>query len=105
MDGAGLIDEAARFCKEEELLELLELLKGWYRDRLVVGYGCDDLIVNSDIFVEGNALGTRGAAKGFAKAYSAVEQARVNVTPPRYGNKALTIEKMMITLREIEVAL
>lgn len=100
MDGAGLIGDAAKFCKDEELLELLELLKGWYRDRLVVGCDCPDLVVNSDITIDGT-----GGAQGFVAAYSAVERARVNITPPRYGNKALTIETMMIKLREIEADL
>jgi len=106
MDGSALIDEGARLSKDEELLELLEFLKGWYRDRLVAEYGCEDFIVNRDIFTgRGSATGAYDNVAGFAEAYSAVEEARVNITPPRYGNKALTIETLLIRLRAVEAGL
>ncbi len=100
-NGAAILDEAAVMAKDAELLELLELLKGWYRDRVVAGYGCDDFVVNMDI-LKGNAGCTYEEVQGFTRAYEAIEQARINITPPRYGNKALTIENMLITLREVE---
>jgi len=100
-NGAAILDEAAVLAKDAELLELLELLKGWYRDKVVAGYGCGDFVVNLDI-LKGNTGCTYDEVKGFTKAYEAIEQARINITPPRYGNKALTIETMLITLREVE---
>ncbi len=100
-NGAQLLDDAALLAKDAEILELLELLKGWYRDRVVAGYGCGDLVVNRDI-LKGSASGTYNKVKGFTRAYEAVEEARVNITPPRYGNKALAIENMLMTLRVVE---
>lgn len=99
-NGAEILDEAAALAKDAELPELLELLKGWYRDRIVAGYGCGDFVVNRDI-LKGAASGAY-EVKGLARAYGAVEEARVNITPPRYGNKALTIETMLMTLRAVE---
>ena len=101
---AAILDEGAALAKDEDLLELLELLKGWYRDRIVAGYGCDDFVVNGDI-IEGSIPATFSGVEDFTRAYEAVEEARVNLTPPRYGNKALTLETMLMTLRVVEAGL
>jgi len=52
-NGAEILDAAALLAKDAEILELLELLKGWYRDRIVDGYGCGDFVVNRDILKGG----------------------------------------------------
>jgi len=88
----GLAEELA---KRDDLEEVLESLKGVYRDMGVAAEGLDALVAKTH-------LPERRAPAWTAmppwEAFSLVEEARRNTTPPRYMNRQLTIETMLLRL-------
>lgn len=94
-------DEALRFAEElskrDDLDETLDFLKSWYRDRIVVFEGAPHLIANTDMQrrmkddrVEDFNL--------LCSSFWAIEEARRNIAPPRYGNRQLTMEALVLKL-------
>ncbi|MBI5562673.1 MAG: DNA polymerase III subunit [Deltaproteobacteria bacterium] len=111
---AGIIDrlsrvpdgdafEAMRFAEElarmDGLAEALGFIKGWYRDRAVISEGADGLALASQAAPASQAAA--GVQAGFDylwTAYRAVDEAMADVTPPRYMNKQITMEAMMVKI-------
>lgn len=94
-------DELLRFAEDlskmDGLPEVLEFMKGWYRDRLVTREGAGYLAVNGDIpdFVAPGADEDAGMLIG---SFAAIEKARRDITPPRYLNKQLVMETLLMRL-------
>jgi len=81
--------EAMRMAEElarmEGLEEALEFIKGWYRQTAT----------------ENEIDGTADNNKTFRRiwrSYKAVDEALYNITPPRYANKQITMEAMMLKI-------
>lgn len=93
-DLAGAMKMAEDLSKMDDLGEVLELMKGWYRDAIVVAEGAPELAVNSDMID-----GLKGRREGFDRlwrAFSAIEAARRDIMPPRNANTKLAMEVMML---------
>ena len=95
-DALGALALAEELSKRDDLDELLEFMKCWYRDRLVAAEGAPELVVNSD-FTE-YLQGEEASFSRLAGSYSMIENARRNITPPRYGNRQLTMEVLLLHL-------
>jgi len=95
-DALGALTLAEELSKRDDLDELLEFMKCWYRDRLVAAEGAPGLVVNSD-FTE-YLRGDEASFSRLAGSYSMIENARRNITPPRYGNRQLTMEVLLLHL-------
>jgi len=96
-DALGAMELAEELSKRDDLGELLEFMKCWYRDRLVAAEGAPELVVNND-FAEYMRSGEQASFSSLAGAYSMIENARRNITPPRYGNRQLTMEVLLLRL-------
>lgn len=94
-------DELLRFAEElskmDGLPDVLEFMKGWYRDRLVTLVGAGHLAINGDIpdFI---ATGVDEGAATLLGSFAAIEKARRDITPPRYMNKQLVMEALLLRL-------
>lgn len=96
-DGARLLKLAEELAKRDDLTEVLESMKLWCRDRLVAEVGARELTVDN---ANAEALGSRAKPEALLKAFSMIEQARNDVTPPRYGNKQLAMEVLLMRMAE-----
>jgi DNA polymerase-3 subunit delta' len=96
-DTARLLKLAEEFAKRDDLTDVLELMKLWCRDRLVSGEGAPEFVIDNDNTA---ALRMEAGADGLLKSFSIIEQARNDITPPRYGNKQLTMEVLLIQMAE-----
>ncbi len=105
-DTGGLLKLAEELSKRDDLTEVLELMKVWCRDLLVSSEGAAQLAIDNDApgVAKGGAGSTRSAGTGdLLKAFSLIEQARYDTTPPRYGNKQLAMEVLLMRLAECGV--
>ena len=95
-DAMGALALAEELSKRDDIDELLEFMKCWYRDRLVAAEGAPELVVNSDFteYLQGEDI----SFSRLAGSYSMIENARRNITPPRYGNRQLTMEVLLLHL-------
>lgn len=93
-------DEALRLAEElskrGDLAELLEFMKAWYRDRLVALEGAGPLVVNTSLAAL-NA-GRRDEPRRLLDSFSMIERARRDIMPPRYANKQLVMEELLLGL-------
>ncbi|MFQ5466372.1 MAG: hypothetical protein ACE5EI_10625, partial [Thermodesulfobacteriota bacterium] len=78
----------------------LEVLKGWYRDRAVSAEGAGELAHGEPMARGEGAAGAAGPVGffGLYDAFRAVEEARREITPPRYANRLLTMEALLLRL-------
>ena len=97
--GPGDIAEALKLAedlsKTDGLEELLEFIKSWYRDKIVASEGAPHLIANRDIEMRLKDAGV-GEFNRLCSAFWAVEEARRAIAPPRYANKQLTLEVLIL---------
>lgn len=97
--GPGDTAEALKFAEElsktDGLDELLEFMKSWYRDRIVASEGAPHLIANNDMESRLKDAGV-GEFNRLCSAFWAVEEARKAIAPPRYANKQLTLEVLIL---------
>lgn len=97
--GPGDTAEALKFAEElskmDGLDELLEFMKSWYRDRIVASEGSPHLIANNDMERHLKDAGI-GEFNRMCSAFWAVEEARKAIAPPRYANKQLTLEVLIL---------
>jgi DNA polymerase-3 subunit delta' len=97
--GPGDTAEALKFAEElskmDGLDDLLEFMKSWYRDRIVASEGAPHLIANNDMERHLKDAGV-GEFNRLCSAFWAVEEARKSIAPPRYANKQLTLEVLIL---------
>jgi len=94
-DTAGLFALAGELSARKDLEEVLEFLKLWCRDILVYSEGAGGLMVNTGL--EGFIKGAPGPM-ALVDSFSMIERALYDVTPPRYANKLLTMEALIMGL-------
>ncbi|MBI5599483.1 MAG: AAA family ATPase [Deltaproteobacteria bacterium] len=97
MDGAGLLDFASRLSKDKGIEEIFEFLKSRYRDLAFLRAGCPHLAVDNAI----EARGDCPTIGGLLNSFDLVEEARRNILPPRYANRGMTVEALLIGLRGV----
>jgi len=99
--GPSDVAEALKFAEElsktDGLDDLLEFVKSWYRDRIVASEGAFHLIANNDMQRQVKDAGA-GEFNRLCSAFWAVEEARKALAPPRYANKQLTLEVMVLNV-------
>lgn len=90
-------DEALRLASElskrDDLADVLEFLKTWYRDRLVGLTGAEGLMVNAGV-----STGVSADPRRIIDSFSMIERARRDIMPPRYANKQLVMEGLLMDL-------
>ncbi|MBI5491728.1 MAG: DNA polymerase III subunit delta' [Deltaproteobacteria bacterium] len=95
----GDTDEAIRLAEElsrrDDLEEVLEFIKGWYRDKAVYMEGAGGLVVNSDF---AGHFDKDSGSRELWDVYSMVEGAKRSIMPPRYANKQLTLEALFLNI-------
>ncbi|MBI5970468.1 MAG: DNA polymerase III subunit [Deltaproteobacteria bacterium] len=91
-DADGALKIADELAKRDDLIEVLEFFKIWCRDRAVAGAGCPELAVNAE------AAGFPAEFRELYGSYEAITEAIYDITPPRYANRLLTMEAMMLRL-------
>ncbi|MEK7773692.1 MAG: DNA polymerase III subunit delta', partial [Deltaproteobacteria bacterium] len=96
-DMDAVLKFAEDLSKRDDLPDVLEFMKGWYRDRLVSREGAGHLVVNSDISDFIPAWG-REDARVLLDSFAAIEKARRDITPPSYLNRQLTMETLIMRL-------
>lgn len=100
-DTEGALRLAEDLAKRDDLDEILEFMKSWYRDRAVVAGGAPFLAVNSDFKDLMESPGGGVSAPPFRRlieSFSMIENAKRSIAPPRYGNRQLTMEVLMLFL-------
>lgn len=94
-------DEALKFAEElskrDDLDDILEFLKSWYRDRIVALEGAPHLIANTDMQRSMDDSGVEDFNR-LCSDFWAIEEARKGIAPPRYGNRQLTLEVLLLKL-------
>ncbi len=96
-DGAKLLKLAEELAKRDDLTEVLESMKLWCRDRLVTEAGTPALAIDN---ANKEALRSGAGAEALLDAFSMIERTRNDVTPPRYGNKQLAMEVLLMRIAE-----
>ncbi|MBI5560699.1 MAG: hypothetical protein HY883_05435, partial [Deltaproteobacteria bacterium] len=96
-DTLEVLDFASELSKDGAIEDILEFLKSWYRDAAVTLAGCPEFAVNSDIQ---DAAGIGGGVDMYLKFFDLAEKTRQSILPPRYANKALSMEALLIRLLE-----
>lgn len=94
-DVAEALKLAEDLSKTDGLDELLEFIKSWYRDRIVASEGAQHLVANNDMQRQLKDAGV-GEFNRLCSAFWAVEEARKAIAPPRYANKQLTLEVLVL---------
>lgn len=94
-DTAEALKFAEELSKMDALDELLEFIKSWFRDRIVASEGAPYLIANNDMERHLKDAGI-GEFNRLCSAFWAVEEARKAIAPPRYANKQLTLEVLVL---------
>lgn len=96
-DTAALLDAASEWSRRDDLEEALEVLKSWYRDKAVTAFGAGRMVANTDMAAP---PGRPVPFRGLYDSFTAVEKARAEITPPRYGNRLLVMENLLLRLAE-----
>lgn len=97
-DMEGIFSAAEDIAKGENPVESLEFLKMCYRDIAVIKEGADDMVINSDILP---LLKQRAAAytpDSLTNGFRLILEAQTDIMPPRYANKQLTAENLLMRI-------
>jgi len=95
-----LLDYAEALSKDSELDEVLEFLKIWCRDVAMSSQGMEGLMVNIDLK---NYIRPESPLRAVLDSYAMIEAAGRAIAPPRYGNKRLALEVMLMGIAELDV--
>ncbi len=92
-----LLALALELSKDPDLDEILEFLKTWCRDMALMSEGMDGLMVNGDLksFMRSGVL-----LRPVLETYEKIEAARTAIAPPRYGNKLLAMEVLLMDMAD-----
>jgi len=90
-----LLAFAHELSKSPELDDILEFLKTWCRDIALVSEGMDRLVVNGDLK---SFMKTGPSTRSVLETYEKIEAARAAMAPPRYGNKRLAMEVLLMDM-------
>lgn len=99
-DTIGILKLAEELSKRDDLEELLEYLKTMLRDSVVSLEGRPDLMVDAAAGQSGLFKMTGGgqAIEHLIDSYSLIERTRADIMPPRYANKLLSMEALLMEL-------
>lgn len=93
--------EALKFAedlsKRDDIEEVLEFMKTFVRDRLVSYEGAPELAVNGGIAPPRGAV-SAAVYRSLVDSFSMIEKARQEIMPPRYANKQLAMEALLLRL-------
>ncbi len=95
-----LLDFALELSKNAELDDVLEFMKSWCRDMALMREGMEGLMVNGDIT---SFMKTGAPLRQILTVYEKIEAARSAIAPPRYGNKLLAMEVLLMDMRDAGV--
>jgi DNA polymerase-3 subunit delta' len=89
---------AEELAKRDDLIDVLEFLKNWLRDRLVTIEGAPGLATAGLGFAGGEGGAGKDRQRALIDSFAVIEEAIHDLTPPRYGNKLLTMESLLFRL-------
>lgn len=92
-----LLNFAEALSKNAELAEILEFMKIWCRDVAVSREGMERFMVNSDLK---DYMKAERPLRAVLDTYSIIESAMSAIAPPRYGNKRLAMEVMLLGMMD-----
>ncbi len=93
-DSYAILTLAETISKRDDLDDALEFLKSWCRDLLVHGAGAGRLAVNA-VAAENKSA---ASAQDLISSYYMIEETQRHIAPPRYGNKQLFMEALLMGL-------
>ncbi len=97
-DGGGEILKAAEALSQGDGVDdALIFLKSWYRDMAVLKEGGGD-IVNSDMADRLSEQAGRMKLDRIVDGFHTIDRALKDITPPRYANRQLTMEVLLMDL-------
>jgi len=97
-DTLEILSMAEELSRLDDLEEVLEFFKTVVRDKAVSSAGLPQLIVNMDM--EDLLRTEGGSVKGLLASFEMIEAVRYDTTPPRYANKQLAMEALLIRLKD-----
>ena len=97
-DPEKIFKAAEDIAKGDSPVELLEFLKIWYRDIALLKERREDMIVNSDLLPLLKEHAKDQTLESLISGFKLINQAQVDMMPPRYANKQLTVENLLIQL-------
>jgi hypothetical protein len=92
---SALLDMAYDLSREADLDGILEFMKSWCRDLALSGQGMERLMVNVDLK---DLLGQGPPLREVLEMYEKIEAARAAIAPPRYANKQLAMETLLMDM-------
>ncbi|MFQ5354631.1 MAG: DNA polymerase III subunit delta' [Thermodesulfobacteriota bacterium] len=92
-----LLELAEKLSKDADLQEILEFMKIWCRDVAMSREGMDRLMVNIDLK---DYIKAEAPLRSILETYALIEAARSAIAPPRYGNKRLALEVMLMGMMD-----
>jgi DNA polymerase-3 subunit delta' len=88
---------AARFTSaRDDVMGYLDLWQGWWRDLLLIGEGCEDLIANADRLIELRGLAGAISPTGIIRALEAIRACRRQLEDN--ANARLALEVLVLRL-------
>lgn len=97
-DTEGLFKTAEEISKGERPVESLEFLKMLYRDIAILKEGREDMVVNSDLLPVLRQHAGRHTFSRLTSDFQMIHKAQTDIMPPRYANKQLTVENLLMQL-------
>jgi len=97
-DVEGLFEAAEEIVRGDMSLESLEVLKIWYRDMAVFKEGGEDVVINHDLLPVLKEHSERKTFERLMDGLMAVHHAQIDIMPPRYANKQLVVENLLMQL-------
>lgn len=97
-DAEGLFKAAEEISKGENPAESLEFLKTWYRDIAILKEGREEMVINSDLMPVLKKHMEHQTFSRLISGYKLILDAQADIMPPRYANKQLTVENLLMQL-------
>ncbi len=97
LDGDRIVDLAGELSKRPDLEDVLEHIKSSFRDMAVFYEGMGRLVVNRDLV---GLFEARGYVpfENLYECFRWVERMHMDILPPRYANRELSMELMLINI-------
>ncbi len=91
----AVLDMAYDLSREADLDGILEFMKSWCRDLALCAEGLERLMVNVDLR---DLMGSGPPLRDVLEMYEKIEAARAAIAPPRYANKQLAMETLLMDM-------
>jgi DNA polymerase-3 subunit delta' len=94
----GIFELAGWIAQTDNITDTMDFLKIWYRDIAVFKEGSGDMVINRDMVDRLERAAQEIEFDRLWNCFRAIHQAERDMLPPRYANKQLTIEVLLMDL-------